>query len=98
MREFPRAMYRMPGVEKLDLGMFTTALAHDVDQCEAMLADGWFTNQEDAKAAFEKPEEKQEQTEREALEARATELGIEFRSNISDAKLAERIAAKESEA
>lgn len=33
--------------------------------------------------------------DREALEARAIELKVEFRSNISDAKLAERVAAAE---
>ena len=35
--------------------------------------------------------------DREALEARALELKVEFRSNISDAKLAERVAAAESD-
>jgi len=37
------------------------------------------------------------QTEREQLEARATELGIKFRGNTSDDTLRERIAAAEAE-
>lgn len=44
----------------------------------------------------EQPEAKQEKTEwRQELENRAYELGVEFRSNISDEKLEERIGEAE---
>ena len=56
MNEFPQALYIMPGVEKLESGLFTTQLVKDAEQRDAALADGWHTCQEDAKAAFEADE------------------------------------------
>ena len=56
MNEFPQALYIMPGVEKLESGLFTTQLVMDAEQRDAALADGWHTCQEDAKAAFEADE------------------------------------------
>ncbi len=72
MNEFPQALYIMPGVEKLESGLFTTQLVKDAEQRDAALADGWHTCQEDAKAAFEAAEAAE--AERIAVKLKAEEI------------------------
>ena len=91
MSQFPQALYRAPGVEKTDLGMFTTALVANEDQREAHLANGWHESQEGALAEAEKAAA---QPTRAELEQRATELGLKFDGRTTDAKLAAAIEAK----
>jgi hypothetical protein len=92
--EFPQALYRMPGVEMLDLGGFTTVLAHNEADREAKFADGFHATQEEAKAAFEGAVQTANAPTREELEQKATELGIGFNGRTTDAKLAAAIDAK----
>jgi len=51
----------------------------------------------EAEEAEEPAETDDATSDREALEARANDLGVEFRANISDETLAERVAAAEAE-
>ena len=53
MNHFPQALYKAPGTEQLESGLFTTLLVHDEATRDASLADGWHTCQEDAQAAYE---------------------------------------------
>lgn len=52
MNHFPRALYKAPGTEQLESGLFTTRLANDEAEQEAALADGWYLTQEDALSAY----------------------------------------------
>jgi hypothetical protein len=55
------------------------------------------TTEELAAASYASSFNEAAPTERELLEMKARELGLDFRSNISDSKLAERVAAAEGE-
>lgn len=94
MSQFPQALYRMPGVEKLDFGSFTTILAHDEADRDAKFADGFHATQEEAKAAHEESEKAASAPTREELEQKAAELGVKFDGRTTDAKLAAAIEAK----
>ena len=104
MNQFPQALYKAPGTEQLESGLFTTRLANDEAERDAALADGWHLNQEDANAAYEASKAATEEKKpadddskpatRAELEQQATALGIEFSPRIGDEKLAGRIAAK----
>ena len=62
--EFPKQVYKMPGVERLRGGMFSVEQAQDEEDLAAALAAGWHLTSDDAKAAFLKLEPaKQSQTE-----------------------------------
>lgn len=105
MNQFPQALYRMPGVEKLDLGEFTTVLAVDEADRDAKFADGFHATQEEAKEAHEaklkdgkSTGEANQPPSRAELEQKATELGIAFDGRTKDAKLAAAIEAKLKEA
>ncbi|MGE0349819.1 hypothetical protein [Hydrogenophaga sp.] len=91
--EFPQALFRMPGVEMLDLGGFTTILAHDEADREAKFADGFHATQEEARAAYDAALKAADAPSRAELEQKATELGITFDGRTKDAKLAAAIDA-----
>jgi len=100
--EFPRMVYQAGGTEEIHGGRFATKIVHDTDELDAALAGGWCLTTPEAKAAAEKPagagaadEEKDDNAPptREELKAKATELGLTFPGNVSNAKLAEMIDA-----
>lgn len=91
MSQFPQALYRAPGVEKTDLGAFTSALVTNEDQREAHLAEGWHESREGAMAAAEKAAAAPTRAE---LEQKASEMGLKFDGRTSDSKLAAAIAEK----
>ncbi len=91
--EFPQALFRMPGVEMLDLGGFTTALAVDEADRDAKFADGFFPTQEEAKAAYDAALKASDAPSRAELEQKAAELEVKFDRRTSDAKLAAAIDA-----
>lgn len=98
MNDFPRMIYRAGGTEEIHGGRFSTLIVHDDAELDAALADGWHLSTGEAAApapaapAAEVPDDAP--PSRAELEAKATELGIEFSPRIGDAKLAERIAEK----
>lgn len=91
MNQFPQALYRAGGAEKLDAGMFTTVLVLDAEQQAARLADGWHETQEAALAAKQADEDKPTRAE---LEQKASELKLKFDGRTTDKKLGDLIAAK----
>lgn len=100
MNQFPRMIYRAGGHEEIHGGRFSTMIVHDDVELDAALADGWHLTTCEAHApapaaapAAAAPDDNAPPTRAE-LEAKATELGIEFSPRIGDAKLAERIAEK----
>src|SRR5580765_6614211 len=101
MSQFPQALYRMPGQERHELGLVTTAVVHDADQLAAHLADGWHETAESAKATFDAAQPAPAQASdddtnpptRAELEAKAADLGLKFDGRTSDKKLGEAIAA-----
>lgn len=82
-QEFPKALY-LAGQQ---------LVVEDSEQEEAARADGyddWHADHARTTAADEPAE-----LDRDALKARATELGVEFARNVSTEKLAELVAAAE---
>lgn len=95
--DFPRMVYQAGGNEEIHGGKFATNIVNDQDELDAALAAGWhMTTPEAVEAAKPKPQapavpDDNAPPTRAELEAKATELGIEFSPRIGDAKLAERI-------
>lgn len=108
MDEFPKMLYRAGGPEPIHGGYFSTRIVHDADEHGKAAAEGWFDTtpnalqaqaEERAQAAeaaakLAAARDDLKPTTREELEAKATELGIPFKPQTSDKKLAEAIAAK----
>jgi hypothetical protein len=100
MNEFPRMIYRAGGTEEIHGGRFETRIVQNVDEQDAALIDGWSLTTDAATATASRPAEPATPVDDDApptraeLEAKATDLGIEFSPRIGDAKLAERIAEK----
>lgn len=93
MSQYPKALYKLGGVEMVDGEAFTTALAHDAEHEQSMSADGWHVSPDAAKIAEAKPEDGDEASPTRAeLEQKATELKIKFDGRTSDEKLAAKIA------
>lgn len=99
--EYPKAMFKYPGAELIDGMGFDSRVVDSREQQREAEAEGWHETTDEAFAASEMAASAaradaadDEPPTREELEAKATELGIDFRSNISDKTLAERIAAK----
>lgn len=95
MNDFPKMMYRAGGSEQIHGSNFATHIVNDADEEEAALADGWHLTTPDAKAA-DKPDEGSTLTPigaptRDEMKRKATDLGLEFKHNISNAALAELI-------
>lgn len=98
MNDFPRMIYKTGGPHEIHGGRFDYLIVHDTDELDAALADGWaMTTTEATAAAAPKPVAPEPADDaaptRAELEAKATELGIEFSPRIGDAKLGERIDA-----
>lgn len=108
MDRFPQMLYRFPATGgdavALQDGHYSTLTVSSDEEHEAALADGWRESASDARqadadriaAALKDEPAGDDDTKpptRAELEAKATELGITFRSNTSDKALADRIAA-----
>lgn len=106
MSEFPDIVYRVPGPHYgADGKGFDYRGVADADELKEALAEGWHRTMgeamgnTEAKAVLVEVAEAQEavaeisEEGREALEAKAKELGVSFNSRTSDKVLAERIAA-----
>lgn len=107
--EFPRMVYQAGGTEEIHGGCFATKIVNDQDELDAALADGWhLTTPEATKAASSaggkletgnagaaggEGQDDNAPPTRDELKAKATELGLTFPGNISNAKLAEMIDA-----
>lgn len=103
--DFPRMLYRAGGPEEIHGGHFHTKIVNDQDEQDAALADGWHvTTPEALKAAKPaarggaggdgpNPDHDAPPT-RDELKQKATELGLTFKHNVSNAALAELIAAE----
>lgn len=102
--DFPRMIYKAGGTEEIHGGRFTTHIVDAQDELDAALADGWHLTTCEAKAAAEKPAttgaapgagttDDNTPPTRDELKQKATELGLTFAGNISNAKLAEMIDA-----
>lgn len=97
--EFPRCMYRFGGTWALESGNYTVRTVKDGAEMTAAKAEGFHLDQYAAKAAHEQPEkaaaaDDSKPATREELEQKATELGIAFKPQTSNKKLAADIAAK----
>lgn len=106
MSNFPDMVYRVPGLHRGPRGATYSFLGvNDADELKAALADGWHRTIEEAmgvkkaKAVIAEVAEAQEAVAdiepetRDALEAKAKELGVSFNARTKDDVLAERIAA-----
>lgn len=51
MNQFPRMLYKFPGVEAMHGGLFATRTVADEDEQEAAIADGWHLTTPEAKEA-----------------------------------------------
>lgn len=99
--DFPRMIYQAGGTEEIHGGHFATLIVDDQDALDAALAEGWSLTTDEARAPKAEaapqtsppPADDNAPPTRAELEAKATELGIEFSPRIGDAKLAERIDA-----
>lgn len=96
--DFPCMVYKAGGPHEIHGGSFDYLIAEDAEELAAMLADGWSLTTGDALAlaaapADGAPVDDNAAPTRAELEAKATELGIEFSPRIGDTKLAERIDA-----
>ncbi len=86
-------VYRHPGKHKIGREMYdqkvVEAHAEEDEESELVtaLADGWFATPDEARYGLDDTP-----PSREELEAKATELGISFRSNTHDDTLATKIA------
>lgn len=96
-------LYVAPGPHEIHGGRFDYIIVND-DEIEQHLAAGWHLTTTEAQAAHEDQQARAAEAAagsqdddapptRAELEAKATELGIEFSPNIGDKKLGERIAA-----
>jgi hypothetical protein len=96
-------LYRCPGPHAIHGGHFDYTIIPDA-QIEETLAQGWFRTTPEAKEAYEdalaeavlaaQQAADNKPATRDELEAKATELGIEFGPRMSDKKLREAIEAK----
>lgn len=111
MNRFPQALFRAGGVELIEGKPFTTKMVHDEDQLAEASADGFHETADDALADAEAKlaeaqkrdadaagSESTKPPTREELELKAKELGIEFKAQTSNKKLAADIEAKLAEA
>lgn len=105
MDRFPLMVYRCPGAQSHHgIACDTLIVANEAEEVDAAL-DGWFitpAQAEEAAAAPAADPDPQPADDaaptREELKQKAAELGIVHAKNVGDAKLAELIAAKLSEA
>ena len=88
-------LYKAPGLHEIHGGHFDYTIVND-NEIEATLAAGWYLTTTEAKAAHEEVLQQAADNEppsRDELKQKATELGLTFPGNVSNAKLAEMIDA-----
>jgi len=99
MDEFPRMMYKFPGAEEIHGARFDTRVVQDEDEQEQAVSEGWAMTTDEARAPkLEKKPEPADEVDRDALKAKATEIGLDFPKNVPSEKLAEMIAQAEEKA
>lgn len=92
--DFPRMVYKADGPHEIHGGKFDTLIVDDAEQLDAALAGGWaLTTTEAAAAASGAGANDNAPPTRDELKQKATELGLTFAGNISNAKLAELVDA-----
>lgn len=102
MNNYPRMLYKFPGIEPIHGGHFATLIVNDEAEQEAAAQDGWEETTTNAKRRAEAPppqpepvaqvDQDQEALDRDALKAEATTLGLEFPKNVPTERLAEMVA------
>lgn len=102
---FPALVLASAVAEPLQDGVYGTRVVSSEDEHDAALAEGWHESPAEARQAHAAaslapaptpapaPADENAPPTRAELEAKATELGIRFRSNTSDKALGDRIAA-----
>lgn len=103
---FPKAVYMAPGVEIVDGSGVTSRVVADQAALDQALADGWHETAPGAIEAHQavldahkpKADDETRAPTRAELEQKAAELGISFKAQTSNKKLADEIAAKLAEA
>lgn len=114
MKRFPQALFRAGGIELIEGKPFTSKMVQDEAELKAARAEGFHETTDDAHDAAEaKLAEANKKTvgsaggtgggddtapTREELAQKATELGIPFKPQTANKKLAELIEAKLAEA
>lgn len=110
MNRFPQALFRAGGAEVIEGKPFTSKMVQDEEQLEAARAEGFRDTTDealsdaDAKLAEAKKDSDADGSDdnrppsRAELEVKAKELGIEFKAQTSNKKLAELVDAKLAEA
>jgi hypothetical protein len=104
MDHYPKMLYKAPGSEPIHGGLFATLTVENERQEQDAIAEGWREStpealkaSEERKAAAAAEAQRladEKQPTRDELEAKATELGIDFSARVSDKKLREAIEAK----
>lgn len=90
MDRFPQMLYKAGGALEVDGKYFSTLIVEDDEALQGALAEGWIeTTGAALEAVIEAPAADDDiaPPTREELEAKATELGIEFSARTSDRKL-----------
>lgn len=103
---FPKAVFTAPGAELVDDLKVTSRVVADAAALEQALSDGWHETAAAAAEAHQavldaqkpKTEDENRAPTRAELEQKAMDLGISFKAQTSNKKLAEDIAAKLAEA
>jgi len=85
-------LYKHPGKHTFDGNTFDYIIADSLN-VPGKLKSGWFETPADALSGNASGGDDNAPPTREELEQKANELGIEYRSDIGDERLAERIAA-----
>lgn len=102
MTDFPTILYKVPGPHRFPgFGGYDSIACADAAEFEKLKKDGWYLDRNDAvkalsasKAIDEVKEAKEavETADRDAMEAKAKELGVSFNARTKDEVLAKRIA------
>lgn len=96
--DFPRMLYKAGGPEEIHGGRFHTQIVNDQDEQDAALADGWHVTTSEAKKSAASQggadtggtdQDHDAPPTRDEMKAKATEMGLTFKHNISNAALAE---------
>lgn len=94
MNEYPRMLYKFPGIEQIHGGNFATLIVNDEAEQESAAQDGWKETTTEAKDPTAQPVSAPQGSDydREALKAQAIGLGLEFPKNVPTERLAEMVA------
>lgn len=91
--DYPKMLYKACGTEEIHGALLATHIVNDPDEEAAALADGFHLTTPEAIA--DQPSTDSEEgapPTRAELIQKATELGLDFKHNISNVKLAELVA------